>query len=111
MIVELPSKIIVSITVNLTLYFMSNLRRTPGAFFTFLLFSFTCTLVMSMIFRTIAATSRTLSGAMPPASMFILALVIYTGFTIPIRDMVVWFRWINYLNPIGERRPSCIFSP
>lgn len=28
-------------------------------------------------------------------------MVIYTGFAIPIRDMVPWFRWINYINPIA----------
>ena len=37
----------------MTLYFMTNLRRTPGAFFTFYLFSMVCTLTMSMIFRTV----------------------------------------------------------
>jgi ATP-binding cassette, subfamily G (WHITE), member 2, PDR len=30
-----------------------------------------------------------------------LALVIYTGFTVPTRDMVPWFRWMNYLDPIA----------
>ena len=39
--------------------------------------------------------------AMAPASVFSLALVIYTGFTIPTKDMQPWFRWINYLNPVG----------
>ena len=38
---------------------------------------------------------------MAPASIFSLALVIYTGFTIPIKDMHPWFRWLNYLNPVG----------
>jgi len=38
---------------------------------------------------------------MAPAAIFILALVIYTGFAIPIRDMHPWFRWINYLDPVG----------
>lgn len=38
---------------------------------------------------------------MPGASLMILGMVIYTGFAIPIRDMVVWFRWINYINPIA----------
>ncbi|KAL8992955.1 MAG: hypothetical protein Q9188_007455, partial [Gyalolechia gomerana] len=38
---------------------------------------------------------------MAPASIFSLALVIYTGFTIPTKDMHPWFRWINYLNPVG----------
>lgn len=59
MICDLPNKILTAIGFNLTFYFMTNLRRTPGHFFVFLLFSFTCTLTMSMYFRCIAALSRT----------------------------------------------------
>ncbi|EIN06105.1 pleiotropic drug resistance protein PDR [Punctularia strigosozonata HHB-11173 SS5] len=101
MLTDLPTKILTALASNLILYFMTNLRREAGAFFIFFLVSFTTTLVMSMIFRTIAASSRTLAQAMTPASLFILALVIYTGFTIPTRNMHPWFRWINYLDPIG----------
>ncbi|PGH08877.1 hypothetical protein AJ80_07749 [Polytolypa hystricis UAMH7299] len=100
-VVDLPAKAVTSIVFNLVLYFMTNLRRTPGHFFVFYLFSVTTTLTMSHVFRTIGAVSRTLAQAMVPSSIFILALVIYTGFTIPMRDMNVWFRWINYINPIG----------
>jgi ATP-binding cassette subfamily G (WHITE) protein 2 (PDR) len=100
MVCDLPAKILTSIFFNLTIYFMSNLRREPGAFFTFP-FSFVMTLTMSMIFRTIASFSRTLSEAMVSASFFMLSLVIYTGFAIPTTDMHVYFRWINYINPIG----------
>nr|A0A1V0QSE4.1 RecName: Full=ABC-type transporter eriD; AltName: Full=Erinacine biosynthesis cluster protein D [Hericium erinaceus]ARE72241.1 ABC-transporter [Hericium erinaceus] len=98
---DLPGKVIASFAFNLVLYFMTNLRRTPGAFFTFYLFSLMCILVMSMIFRTIGATSKTISQAMAPSSVILLALVIFTGFTIPTRDMLGWSRWINYINPIG----------
>ena len=101
MLVDLPAKMFTSVAFNLTLYFMTNLRREVGPFFVFLLFSFFCTLVMSNIFRTIAAFSRTLYQAMPPAAIFILALVTYTGFAIPTRDMRVYMRWINYVNPIA----------
>ena len=38
---------------------------------------------------------------MAPAAIFILALVIYTGFAIPTRQMHPWFRWINYLDPVA----------
>ncbi|EAS36064.3 pleiotropic drug resistance family protein [Coccidioides immitis RS] len=100
MIVDLPSKAIVAIVFNLILYFMVNLRRTPGHFFVFFLFSISTTLTMSNIFRTIGAISRTLAQALVPSSIFMLALVIYTGFTIPVRDMRPWFKWISYLNPI-----------
>ncbi|KAF7349234.1 hypothetical protein MSAN_01712800 [Mycena sanguinolenta] len=101
MICDLPSKILAATFVNLTVYFMVNLRREPGAFFIFYLFSFTLTMVMSMIFRTIASASRNLIQALTPAALMILILVMYTGFVVPLRDMVVWFRWLNYINPVG----------
>ncbi|PYI23072.1 putative ABC transporter [Aspergillus violaceofuscus CBS 115571] len=101
MLTDMPYKIGNAIIFNLTLYFMTNLRRTPGAFFVFLLFSFVTTLTMSMLFRTIAASSRTLSQALVPAAILILGLVIYTGFTIPTTYMLGWSRWMNYINPIA----------
>jgi ATP-binding cassette subfamily G (WHITE) protein 2 (PDR) len=101
MICDLPNEIGTTIFFDLTLYFMTNLRRTPGHFFVFFLFTFMCTLTMSMYFRSIAALSRTLSQAMAPAAIFILALIIYTGFAIPTRDMHPWFRWINWLDPVA----------
>lgn len=38
---------------------------------------------------------------MVPASILILAIVIYAGFTLPINYMLGWSRWINYLNPVA----------
>lgn len=101
MICDMPNKILTSIFFNLTLYFMTNLRRTPENFFVFLLFGFSCVMAMSMFFRTIGSTARSLPQAMAPAAVIILALIIYTGFTIPIRDMHPWFRWINYIDPVA----------
>ncbi|KAK9419698.1 putative ABC transporter domain-containing protein [Seiridium unicorne] len=101
MLTDLPYKVMNTIVYNLTLYFMTNLRREPGAFFFFLLISFTVVLAMSMIFRTIASASRTLSQAMVPAAILILALVIFTGFVIPISYMLDWCRWINYIDPLA----------
>ncbi|GKZ71138.1 hypothetical protein AnigIFM60653_003613 [Aspergillus niger] len=101
MLCDMPYKVGNAIIFNITLYFMTGLRREPGAFFVFLLFSFVTTLTMSMLFRTIAASSRTLSQALVPAAILILGLVIYTGFTIPTRYMLGWSRWMNYINPIA----------
>ncbi|KAG9986496.1 pleiotropic drug resistance protein, ABC superfamily, partial [Aureobasidium melanogenum] len=101
MLTDMPYKIMNAIIFNLTLYFMTNLRRAPGPFFFFLLVSFFLTLTMSMLFRTIASVSRTLSQAMAPAAILILAIVIFTGFTIPTRYMLGWSRWINYLDPVA----------
>lgn len=101
MLCDMPYKILNAIVFNLTLYFMSNLRREPGAFFFYLLTSFLATLTMSMMFRTIGSASRTLSQAMVPAAIIILALVIFTGFVIPIDYMLDWCRWMNYIDPLA----------
>ncbi|KAK4951129.1 Multidrug resistance protein, partial [Elasticomyces elasticus] len=101
MLTDIPYKVLNAICFNLPLYFMTNLRREPGPFFFFLLISFFLTMTMSMLFRTIASVSRTLSQALAPAAILILAIVIYTGFTIPTRYMLGWSRWINYLDLVA----------
>ncbi|OQU96073.1 hypothetical protein CLAIMM_02209 [Cladophialophora immunda] len=89
MMMDIPYKVVNAILFNLTLYFLTNLRRTPTAFFYFLLISFMLTMTMSMMFRTIASVSRTLQQALTPAAVIILAIIIYTGFSIPTTYMLV----------------------
>lgn len=101
MLTDIPYKIGNAVCFNLALYFMTNLRREPGRFFFFLLISFMLTLVMSMLFRTIASVSRTLQQALTPTAILILAIVIYTGFAIPVPYMLGWARWMNYLDPVA----------
>ena len=101
MLTDMPYKVANAIIFNLVLYFMTNLRREPGAFFFFVLISFFVTLSMSMLFRTIAATSRTLTQALAPAAVLMLAVIIYTGFVIPVPNMLGWARWINYIDPVA----------
>ncbi|KAL7951579.1 ABC-2 type transporter domain-containing protein [Trichoderma barbatum] len=101
MICDLPYKIVNAIIFNITLYFMTNLRREVGPFFFFLLISFSNVMVMSMIFRTIGSATRTLFQALVPAALLILSLVIFTGFVLPTRYMLGWCRWIGYIDPLG----------
>ncbi|KAL4882943.1 ABC-2 type transporter-domain-containing protein [Aspergillus karnatakaensis] len=101
MICDLPCKILSTFALNLPLYFMSNLHREAGPFFIFLLFGFLSTLTMSSIFRTIGQSTQTIAQALTPAALFVIALVVYTGFVLPIRNMQGWLRWINYINPLA----------
>ncbi|KAK6537823.1 hypothetical protein TWF694_010726 [Orbilia ellipsospora] len=110
MIVDMPQKLLSAVVFNLILYFMTHLRRTPAAFFIFLLFSFSTTMAMSMIFRTIASVSRTLHQALTPAAIFILGLIMYTGFAIPVVEMRGWARWIGYVNPISYSFESLVVN-
>lgn len=110
MIMDLPYKITNAITSNLVLYFMTNLRREPGAFFFFLFLSFILTLTMSMFFRSMASLTRSLVQALPFSAVLLLGLCMYTGFAIPTSYMLGWARWIAYLNPINYGFESLVIN-
>jgi len=55
---------------------------------------------MSAVFRTMAALTKTISQAMALSGVLVLAIVVYTGFTIPVAYMHPWFSWLRYLNPV-----------
>ncbi|KAH6894496.1 ABC-2 type transporter-domain-containing protein [Thelonectria olida] len=110
MLCDMPYKIANTIVFNLSLYFMTNLRREVGPFFFFLLISFVTVLVMSMIFRTIASASRTLFQALVPAAVLILDLVIFTGFVIPKRYMLRWCKWLYYIDPLAYAFESLVVN-
>jgi len=101
MLCDLPNKVLLTFGFNIPFYFLANLRRTPAAFFTFYLFAFVSLLTGSILFRTIGALSRALTTSIAPGAVFILMLVIYTGFVIPTSEMHPWFRWFGYLNPVA----------
>ncbi|KAF9890970.1 hypothetical protein FE257_005227 [Aspergillus nanangensis] len=97
---DIPVKFLLAVAFNLILYFLSGLRREPSQFFIYFLINFVIMFVMSAVFRTMAAITKTVSQAMTLAGILILALVIYTGFVVPVPYMHPWFGWIHYLNPI-----------
>ncbi|KAJ5952948.1 uncharacterized protein N7479_011361, partial [Penicillium vulpinum] len=100
-IMDLPSKLVMCICSNIAVYFMAGLRRTPGAFFFYLLMAFTSMMCMSMFFRFFASMTKTVSQATAPVSIINMALSLYTGFTLPVPYILGWARWIYYINPIA----------
>lgn len=73
------TKIVLTFVFNFPLYFLSNLRRTPGAFFTYYLCSFMSLLNGSAMYRSMGAMSRTLAGSQPPGAVVVMLLTIYSG--------------------------------
>lgn len=99
---DIPIKFVTGTIFNVVLYFMAGLRREPGPFFLYFLITYTSTFVMSAVFRTMAAITKTVSQALALSGVLVLALVIYTGFTITVPEMNdrPWFSWIRWINPI-----------
>ncbi|KAF2789463.1 putative multidrug resistance ABC transporter [Melanomma pulvis-pyrius CBS 109.77] len=109
-ICDLPNKLATAIMFNVPLYFMTNLRRSASAFFTYLLFMTVTILTMSMFFRTVGSLSKTLEQSMVPTSMVILIFSAYTGYIIPVKDMVPWLAWLRRLNPIAFAYESLMIN-
>ncbi|KAK9371702.1 ABC-2 type transporter-domain-containing protein [Lipomyces chichibuensis] len=98
---DVPVKFVIGTCFNIILYFLAGMRREPAQFFIFFLFVFCSQLCMSAIFRTLAAITKTISQALALAGVMVLAIVIYTGFTIQRAYMHPWFKWISWINPIS----------
>lgn len=98
---DIPVKFLIATCFNIILYFLSGLRYEAGPFFIFFLFNFVAVLAMSAVFRTIAAATKAITQALAIAGIMVLAIIVYTGFTIQVSYMHPWFRWLNYINPVA----------
>ncbi|AGO13729.1 AaceriAGL142Cp [[Ashbya] aceris (nom. inval.)] len=105
---EVPAKLAICICFNVPFYFMVNLRRSPGAFFFYMLVSLTSTFAMSHLFRTVGAACTTLYVTMFPASLLLLGLSVYVGFVIPQKNILGWSRWLFYLNPVARTMEAMV---
>ncbi|CAH7685999.1 ABC-2 type transporter-domain-containing protein [Phakopsora pachyrhizi] len=83
------------------LYFMTNLNRTAGAFFTYLVVVYTTFLCMSCAFKLMGAVTFSFDVASRLASFTIMTLVTYSGYMIPKDSMRKALIWIYYINPIN----------
>ena len=99
-VADIPIKFVTASIFNIILYFMAGLRRQPGNFFLYFLITYMSIFVMTAIFRTLASVTKTVSQAMALSGVIVLALVVYTGFTIQVPSMHPWFSWIRWINPI-----------
>ncbi|EPS35460.1 hypothetical protein H072_11135 [Dactylellina haptotyla CBS 200.50] len=97
---DIPIKFMAAVVFNLIIYFLGGLSYDVSKFFIFFLFSFITTLAMSAIFRTMAAATKSITQAMALAGVTVLAIVIYTGYTLPPPFQHKWFFWLSYINPI-----------
>jgi ABC-type multidrug transport system permease subunit/ABC-type multidrug transport system ATPase subunit len=97
---DIPVKFVQAVIFNIILYFMAGLRREPGQFFLYFLITYISTFVMSAVFRTMAALTKTISQAMALSGVLVLVIVIYTGFVIAVPAMHPWFAWLRWVNPI-----------
>ncbi|KAI0074336.1 pleiotropic drug resistance ABC transporter [Panus rudis PR-1116 ss-1] len=99
-LVDAPKLAIIIIMFSIVLYFLVNLRQDAGAFFIFLLFVYSMTLIMQALFRAMAAASLSPAPAQLFGGLTVLVLTLYTGYSIPQPSMIGALKWITYINPL-----------
>ncbi|QBM88980.1 ATP-binding cassette, subfamily G (WHITE), member 2, SNQ2 [Metschnikowia aff. pulcherrima] len=96
----IPVSVLTNIAFCLILYFLANLKREAGKFFTFVLFSNLVSLAMNYLFKATAAWNKSIAGANAIGGVFILAALMYSSYMIQRPSMHPWFKWISYINPV-----------
>lgn len=86
---------------NICVYFLTNLSRTGGGFWTFHLFNYLAYITMQGFFRTFGLLCSNFDSAFRLASFFIPNMVQYAGYMIPVFEMKRWLFWIFYINPVS----------
>ncbi|KAG0056067.1 hypothetical protein BGZ83_006504 [Gryganskiella cystojenkinii] len=100
-VLDVPVILVHNLLFALVLYFLSGLQRTPGKFFIFVLTLSLATLCMTAFFRMWGCASKTFDDATKFSGLMLLALILYTGYLIPLSAMHPWFVWIFWINPLA----------
>ncbi|KAI9730851.1 MAG: GTPase-activating protein [Cirrosporium novae-zelandiae] len=98
---DIPIKLLATGCFLIILYFFAGLKAEAARFFVFFLFCFVAMLTMSMIFRTTAAATKSVSQAFAIAGVLVLWIAVYTGFAIQRSYMKPWFKWSSWINPVA----------
>ncbi|KXJ89816.1 ABC-2 type transporter-domain-containing protein [Microdochium bolleyi] len=86
---------------SIIVYFMTNLTRTAGAFFTYYLLILVGNIAMTLFFRIIGCVSPDFDYAIKFAVVSITLLILTSGYLIQYQNQQVWLRWIFWINPLG----------
>ncbi|KAJ5350438.1 hypothetical protein N7541_008165 [Penicillium brevicompactum] len=86
---------------SVVIYWMSGLKHTAAAFFTFWIILFTTTLCITALFRFIGAAFSTFEAASKISGTAVKGIVMYAGYMIPKPKMKNWFLELYYTNPFA----------
>ncbi|KAI2628522.1 ABC-2 type transporter-domain-containing protein [Hypoxylon sp. NC1633] len=86
---------------SIIVYFMTNLTRTAGAFFTFYLLILVGNIAMTLYFRIIGCLSPDFDYAIKFAVVTVTLFILTSGYLIQYQSQQVWLRWIFWINALG----------
>ncbi|CCD25960.2 pleiotropic drug resistance family ABC transporter NDAI_0G01840 [Naumovozyma dairenensis CBS 421] len=82
------------------IFFLTNLHRTPSAFFIIYMFLTMCSEAINGLFQMVTSGCDTLAQANSITGVFMLAISLYSTYMIQLPSMHPWFQWMSYVIPI-----------
>ncbi|KAI4853488.1 hypothetical protein E4T44_00808 [Aureobasidium sp. EXF-8845] len=86
---------------SIVLYFMTSLRQSADAFFTYWIVIIATTMCITAMFRSIGAAFGSFDGASKVSGLLFTAFVLFAGYQIPFPHMHGWSKWIFWINPLS----------
>jgi ABC-type multidrug transport system ATPase subunit len=86
---------------DVILYWMTGLRPTAAAFFTYWFITYLVTFVMTAFFRMCGAAFPNFDAASKVSGFALTALIAFIGYQQPKPDMHPWFVWIYWIDPMS----------
>ncbi|KAF9555317.1 pleiotropic drug resistance ABC transporter [Agrocybe pediades] len=99
-IMEVPITLLTSLIYGGLLYGLGELQKSAGQFFIFILFVFTVAFIMRAWFRALSAISKNAAAAQAIGGVSVLAMAMYTGYTLQDSFMLWPFKLISFINPL-----------
>lgn len=103
-VMDVPVILVMVIIFGIIMYFMTNLDLDVSKFWIYMLFVYLTTICITALYRMFASLSPTIDDAVRFSGIALNVLVIFTGYVIPLPQLVsqyIWFGWIYYINPIA----------
>ncbi|KDR82402.1 hypothetical protein GALMADRAFT_56996 [Galerina marginata CBS 339.88] len=99
-LVDVPLTFLTSVVFGGLLYILVGFQKSAGQFFIYFLIIFSTAVIMRAYFRALAAMCKTEATAQTLAGISVLAMALYTGYTMPEKSMIWPLRWLTYINPL-----------
>ncbi|ATY64183.1 ABC multidrug [Cordyceps militaris] len=98
---DIPVLLFQTSTFSLILYFMVDLDRTAGAFFTYWVIVLSAAFCMTAMFRAIGALFKTFDDASKVSGVVVTAAFLYAGFQLRKPEMHPWLVWVYWIDPLA----------
>jgi len=82
-------------------YFMFGFDLTASKFFIYLFGLFITALTTIQLFRLLATPSPSIYISQQVLTVLLILLLTYTGYSLPVRTMHPWLKWVYYINPFA----------